>query len=168
MIILLVLVVIFWIALIESLISTNKKAGRYFGYCCLVLFYILIASIVIGQSLPLGPATEKHQLLGIQDGEKVYYMVTDIVTNVDKSVSFPYTVFIIKDGDSISEKVLDGKFIVHYNKTVSPEIMFHRSYVKSENLRIWFFTRKGPTWYEFTIPTPDGIKLDLSTGGGKT
>ncbi|MCX6737475.1 MAG: hypothetical protein NTX26_01915 [Candidatus Parcubacteria bacterium] len=160
MIILLVLVAILWIALGETMISTNKQAGSRFGYCCLILAGILVISIFIGMDLPMGPAAEKHQLLGIQNGEKVYYLITDIVTNAD-SVSLPNTVFIIKDGDSISKQVLDGKSIIHYNKTVSPEVVFHRSYVQSKNLRILFFTHKGPTWYEFTIPDPSNIQQNL-------
>jgi len=113
-------------------------------------------SVLIGLGMPTDHVAENHQLLGIKDGEKVYYMITK-----KDSADSPNTIFVIKDGDTISEKVLDGKYVIYFDEIRSPEVVFHRTYVQNKNLRIWFFTLKGPTWYEFTVPDPSNIQQSL-------
>lgn len=167
MIILLVLLlaVLIWIQTATSPDVHMSVAAHYWFWGTVIT--ILVLSLVIGAAIPMGPATETYKLMGIQDDTGIYYLFTNMVVQ-DGDTAMPQTVFVIKKDDILSKITLDSEPIIHYQPTESPKVVFHRTYVQNDRLRILFFTHRGPTWYEFTIPNPDGIKLNLVKGGGKT
>jgi hypothetical protein len=129
-----------------------------------IVVTVLVSSLIIGAVIPMGHATETYKLMGVQDDTGTYYLFTNIVTQ-DSGTAIPQTVFVIKKDDVLSKITLDSQSIIHYQPSESPKVVFHRTYVLDDGLRALFFTHKGPTWYEFTIPNPDGVKLNLSKGG---
>lgn len=161
----LMLAVLIWLNIATSSDVHMSVAGHCWFWGTVIA--ILVLSLVIGAAIPISPATETYKLMGIQDDAGIYYLFTNMVVQ-DGDTAIPQTVFVIKKDDILSKITLDSEPIIHYQPTESPKVVFHRTYVQNDRLRIIFFTHKGPTWYEFTIPNPDGIKLNLAKGGGKT
>lgn len=151
MVILLILIVLFLIAL-----DTCNSSPRGFGVFMAILGAILAISLSVGILIPTQHLTETYKLLGIKDGDKVFYLVVQ-----PDSTESPNTTFVIKEGNAISEKNVDGECIIKYDNTQPPKVIFHRKYVKNESLRIWFFTREDPNWYEFIVPGPGDILNNL-------
>lgn len=155
MIILLLLVVLFLIAL-DSYSVGEYVSPHGFGGFVIILGAILAISLSVGVLIPTQHLTETYKLLGIKDGDKVFYLVIQ-----SDSTESPNTAFVIKEGNAISEKNVDGESIIKYDNTKPPQVVFHRTYVKSKSLRTWFFTREDPNWYEFIVPGPGDILNNL-------